>query len=192
MDAVLAERMGIADWIKFLDKLRNKAIRFVPVEWLAEKTGKQRDSLRVALKRLERYGLLSRVGRRWIILPPMTLAEAIPHVWSPSYLSLEWALNYHEILDQVTYWYTAVTTGKEGKQETSLGTVALYHIPRKLFFGFDKQYVASPEKAILDLIYVRGELKIAPDLNWEFVDRKLLDKMAIAYPKRVQLCCQSI
>lgn len=186
IDTTRAERMGIIDWVRLLEELRNRGIYFFPVKWLEEKTGKRRDSLRIALKRIEHHRLLSRVGRHWVVIPPMTLIEAIPHAWSPSYNSLEWALNYHEVLDQVTYYHTAVTTGKEGKRETSLGTVALFHIPRKLFFGFDDHYVASPEKAILDLLYVRGELKNMPDLNWELVDRDLLDEMASSFPKRVR------
>ena len=185
-------RWGIYDWIKLLDELQEEDIHFFPVEWVMERTGKSKDSLRVAMNRLEKKRILTRVGRKWIMTPPLTLAKVIPHVWKPAYLSLEWALNYHGILDQVTYQHTAVTTGKEGQRETRIGSVELHHIPKKLFFGFNEELIAHPEKAILDMMYLKRELKMTSELNWEFVDRKKLRNYAQEYPKRVQELVQAL
>ncbi|MEZ0536648.1 hypothetical protein ACAG39_05280 [Caldicellulosiruptoraceae bacterium PP1] len=90
-----------------------------------------------------------------------TLEECATILYPPSYLSLEKALNNHNVLPQACYTMTFVTTRND--YNTSIREVAIEynHIPQELFFGysfdrFTNSYIASPEKAYVDWLYVRG------------------------------------
>ena len=81
----------------------------------------------------------------------------------PSYLSLEKALEYHNLIPEAVPTYTSVTTKSPVKFVTRLGTFDYRHIRESLFWGYqsvvvNKQtaFIASPEKALLDLFYLRS------------------------------------
>jgi len=109
----------------------------------------------------------------------------------PSYISLTSALFFHNIINQVPAITTCVTTIKN-KQFKDIQTK--YHkITPKLFFGYKKHlldnsyaYIASPEKAILDGIYLKIFTKIIIKNNLERLNLKLLKKYSKLYPLRVR------
>lgn len=79
----------------------------------------------------------------------------------PSYVSLQAALAFYGLIPDVTPVVTAVTTGRPGQWETPLGAFVFRHLQIDLFFGYrvldlgDQQaFVATPEKALLDLVYL--------------------------------------
>ena len=80
----------------------------------------------------------------------------------PSYLSLEKALEYHSLIPEAVPTFTSVTTERPGRFTTSMGVFDYRHIQTSLFWGYqpisvNKQtaFMAFPEKAILDLFYIR-------------------------------------
>jgi len=82
----------------------------------------------------------------------------------PSYVSLQAALAYYGLIPDVTPVVTAVTTARPGHWETPLGRFIFRHLQIDLFFGYrtldleDQQaFVATPEKALLDLVYLTPE-----------------------------------
>lgn len=82
---------------------------------------------------------------------------------NPSYISLEKALEYHDLIPEAVATYTSVTTKRQQKFVTPMGVFDYRHIQPPLFCGYEsvtvnKQtaFVAKPEKALLDLFYLRA------------------------------------
>jgi predicted transcriptional regulator of viral defense system len=79
-----------------------------------------------------------------------------------SYVSLQAALAYYDLIPEHVPVVTSVTTGRPGEWETPLGQFLYRHIQTDLFFGDQRielgqrqhAYVATPAKALLDLVYL--------------------------------------
>lgn len=85
------------------------------------------------------------------------------HLVKPSYVSLQAALAYYGLIPEYVVEVTSVTTGRPEVYETPLGRCAFHHIKASRFYGYrlmdlgDQQqaFVASPEKALLDQVYLQ-------------------------------------
>lgn len=85
----------------------------------------------------------------------------------PSYVSLQSSLAYYGMIPEFVPVVTSVTTGRPGTVTTPLGRFLYRHVKRSLFEGFrevevgdgQKAFVATPEKSLLDLVYLtpRGD-----------------------------------
>ncbi|MBL7069079.1 MAG: hypothetical protein ISS34_04405 [Candidatus Omnitrophica bacterium] len=80
----------------------------------------------------------------------------------PSYISIEKALEYHDIIPEAVKIFTSVTTKRGRRFTTKLGVFNYQHIKNSLFWGYEavtinKQtaFFATPEKALLDLLYLK-------------------------------------
>jgi predicted transcriptional regulator of viral defense system len=82
-----------------------------------------------------------------------------------SYVSLQMALAYYHLIPEHVAVVTSVTTQRPGKFENQFGRFSYRHINPALLYGIDYRllvddeyaYVATPEKALLDLIYLRPQ-----------------------------------
>jgi predicted transcriptional regulator of viral defense system len=78
------------------------------------------------------------------------------------YVSLQSALSWHGIIPEFVATVTSVTTGRPQRFETPLGRFDFKHVKPDLFWGYRRfemshrqtAYVARPEKALLDLLYL--------------------------------------
>ena len=124
-------------------------------------------SLRVHIGRWEKSGKLIKVKRGVYLLanPYRKIELWEPYLASllkrPSYLSLEKALEFHGCIPEGVPVYTSVTTKRQATYSSSVGTFSYRHIDPSLFWGYDghtlrdqTSLIASPEKALLDLIYL--------------------------------------
>ena len=116
---------------------------------------------------------------------PFTVANHLAH---GSYVSCQSALAYHSLIPEYTPVTTSVTTGRAGQWETPLGNYTYRRIQIKLLQGYylievgggQSAFVATPEKALLDLVYLQpgGD---APDylqeLRLQNLDRLNLDQL---------------
>ena len=83
-------------------------------------------------------------------------------IYAPSYISLHTALSFYGIIPEVVVEITSVTTQKTCRYENAFGQFSYQTIRPRLFWGFEpktmrdgKQYMmATPEKAIIDLLYL--------------------------------------
>jgi len=115
----------------------------------------------VLLSRLAGRGFVRRLARgRWSIGPQSNreqLAEQVAAPY-PAYVSLQTALFRHGLIEQVPEVIYAVTLGRARRVRTPGGTVSLHRMPPQLFGGFetadDGTKVATPEKALFDLLYL--------------------------------------
>ena len=79
----------------------------------------------------------------------------------PSYLSLEKALEFHGCIPEGVPVYTSVTTKRQAAFSSPVGAFSYRHIDPSLFWGYNGHtlrdqtaLIASPEKALLDLVYL--------------------------------------
>lgn len=123
------------------------------------------------LHRYKKNGILVRVKRGLYalgdVLPPeLYLATKL---YSPSYISREFALSYHGIIPETVYEITSVTTKSTRRFET-IGKIYSYRrIKRSAFTGYyvEKQrgfafHIADAEKAFVDTLYYRVLFKQKP------------------------------
>ena len=81
-----------------------------------------------------------------------------------SYVSLQSALAYAHLIPEQVQTVTSVTTGRPGTRDTPLGGLLFRHIQTSYFFGYrqidlgdgQQAFVAYPEKALLDLVYLEA------------------------------------
>ena len=79
----------------------------------------------------------------------------------PSYISLEKALEYYGLIPEAVPVFTSLTTKRQGKFVSEAGVFLYRHIKNPLFWGYESVtvngqmgFIASPEKALLDLFYI--------------------------------------
>lgn len=78
----------------------------------------------------------------------------------PSYVSLESALVYYELIDQFTYQITSITTRKTRTLTAREKTFAYSSIIPEMYWGYTNEnefLIATPEKALVDFIYLSGK-----------------------------------
>lgn len=122
-----------------------------------------------------------------------SVEEVACYLRTPSYISCEWALNYHNVLLQVPTVCTVITlsTSVGSRSKVSYRNVVIEYskISEKLFFGFEpvKGFnIAAPEKAVLDMLHLRGHIMVADELELDQLDRERLKDFSSLYPASVQ------
>ncbi len=78
----------------------------------------------------------------------------------PSYVSLQTALYFHNMISQIPNIIYAVSVARSKVYTTPIATVSIHHIHPSFYFGYEEKGVdgllkiASPEKALLDIFYL--------------------------------------
>ncbi|MFI5344098.1 MAG: hypothetical protein ACHQUC_07750 [Chlamydiales bacterium] len=125
---------------------------------------------RVKLNHLLKIGALVRVKKGIYIFGKLFArgpycSEVLANmIYGPSYVSLEWACQYWNLIPERVYTVTSVTTKRTKLFNTPIGTFTYDHLPISVYpvgvtyirFS-DKQHalVATKEKALVDLLLVR-------------------------------------
>lgn len=155
---------------------------------------KGRRTLLVALHRLVRQGVLTRMRRG---IYRVSIRSADPAVlanllYRPSYLSFESALARYGILSQIPYTITLATMRRSKKALLEGVAVEYRQLRADLFFGFRLEKgleIAEPEKALLDALYLmkRGRLSLPVDeLDLSGLSVRKLKSYAARFPGYVQ------
>jgi predicted transcriptional regulator of viral defense system len=153
--------------------------------------------IRIQLSRWVKAGKIYRIRRGlYSVAPPYQKRQPHPflvanHLQKASYVSLQSALSFYGIIPEVVNITTSVSTGRPERLETPLGTYEFRHIKTELLFGYQmtelggqSALVATPEKALLDLIYLQpggdsiAYLKELRLQNTEKLDKDLLRKQS--------------
>jgi hypothetical protein len=106
-----------------------------------------------------------------------------------SYVSLQSALAYYGLIPEYVPVVTSVTVGRPAHWDTPLGFYTFRHVKVELFRGYrlekvspaQNAFVASPEKALLDLIHLEPGADSLPyirELRLQNLERLDLDEMA--------------
>lgn len=122
-----------------------------------------------------------------------SVEEVACYLRTPSYISCEWALNYHNIILQVPSVCTVITlssaVGVRNKVVYRETFIESSRVSEKLFYGFETTEgfnIASPEKALLDTIYLRKHVPFPGELELENIDMTKLRQYSEMFPKTVR------
>jgi predicted transcriptional regulator of viral defense system len=156
--------------------------------------------IRIQLSRWVKAGKIYQLRRGiYSVSPPFQKRQPHPflvanHLQKASYVSLQSALSFYGLIPDVVNITTSVSTGRPERLETPLGIYEFRHIKTELLFGYrmtefgeQSALVATPEKALLDLIYLQpggdtmiylNELRLQ---NTEKLNKDLLRKQSEKY-----------
>lgn len=109
-------------------------------------------------------------------------------LYQPSYISLEYALSYYQIIPETIYTITSVTT-KATREFEVLGILYTYQkVKKEAFCGYspikiDNQtvFIAEPEKALVDYLYFIDLQKREPNDRLEL--NEISKKKVLNYAK---------
>ncbi|MDI6779553.1 MAG: hypothetical protein QME25_05085 [Bacteroidota bacterium] len=113
-------------------------------------------------------------------------------LYQPSYLSFESALSRYGVLSQIPFSLSFATTKKSLRRKLADVSIEYRKIQPPLFFGYEKQeslYIATPEKALLDTLYLVSFGKLIIDLqqlDLKEINLREIKRLAIKYPDRTQ------
>lgn len=158
------------------------------------------ENLKVQLIRFVQKGYLKKIKRGIYCFDSRLIDELdlVDILYHPSYISLESALHYYDIIPDVPQAVTAVTPTTTKKIKTPWGIYYYKKIKPELFFGYKiiksrSSYlkIASKEKALLDYFYIR-KIKKTDSLRLDFdkINKNQYQKYLKNYPnwiKRIKL-----
>jgi len=153
-----------------------------------------RKSLLVALHRMAVSGVLERVRRGYYRIATRPADESLLAniLYRPSYLSFESALARHGILSQIPYVMTFATTRRSRRMTIGGREAEFRQIKKDLFFGYRLEgglYVAEPEKALLDELYMMKKGRAAvplEELDVRRLSKRTLLEFASRFPKGIR------
>lgn len=86
-------------------------------------------------------------------------------VYAPSYVSLESALSFYGFIPESVLQITSITTRKTSLFDTQFGVFRYRSVKSSLFWGYEAVrnnerpfLIASPEKGVLDYLYLHSEI----------------------------------
>jgi len=176
--------------VDFGQKIRAKNLALFSRRDIQALFGVSSNAATMLLHRYNKQGIIIRVKRGMY-----ALAEAVPpevyianQLYSPSYISREFALSYHRIIPETVYEITCITTRDTRKFER-LGKVYSYrHLMPKAFTGYTVEKrrgftfrIADPEKAFVDVLYYRVLFGIKPLSR--FNKERINSKKALRYAR---------
>lgn len=184
--------------IQFLSQLNKPYLTVADLEKLLDL--KNRESLYVTLHRLVNYGVLARLRRGVykLALRPGDVAGMANLLYTPSYLSFESALARYGILSQIPYTITFATPRRSKRITVGDTVVEFRQLRADLFFGYTLEhrlYVAEPEKALLDNLYLmkRGKASLAwNELRLSGLSPERLQEYAVRFPTYVQTALREV
>jgi predicted transcriptional regulator of viral defense system len=180
--------------IEFIQTLRGFNKPYFTVADLEKILEMKRDSLYVTLNRLVKDGVLIRL-RRGVYQPEfqsLELERTANELYYPSYLSFESALSRYGILSQIPYTMTFATNRRSKRISLVNREVEYKQLKKEYFFGYKLEkgiYIAEPEKAVLDQLYMISRGETSSDISeWSLVGikkNKFL-KYSRVFPKKVK------
>ena len=158
------------------------------------------ESARVSACRYAGQGVLIRIKRniyvlkeKWKTLDRIEKYQIANLIQVPSYISLMSAMEYYQITTQLQQDFIESIALKRTKEiEIEKNTFIYSKIKQELYFGFVKEkdfFVATPEKAFLDAIYLMSLGRYNFDLSsieFSKLNRKNLQKMILKFPSKIR------
>lgn len=144
------------------------------------------------LHRYKKRGFILQLKRGLYVFPDFLPPDVYVanKLYSPSYISLEFALSYHGIIPEMVYEITSVAAKATRRFETLGKTFSFRKIKKSAYTGYEvkKQqglsfYIASAEKAFVDANYLRlmNRQKPISRFNKEKIDLKKAVKYALLF-----------
>ncbi len=106
-------------------------------------------------------------------------------LYGPSYVSLEWALSFYGMIPERVHTVTSMTLGKDKAFHTPVGDFVYYRLPAASYsIGVTRKetpdfvggfLLASPEKALADLVFKTCKGLDKEQLRQELLESKRID-----------------
>lgn len=185
-----AKKLVLSFWVGALKSGR----KFYKISDLMKVSGLDYTACRMAAGRLASKGMLIRLGKELYgnLLVNFTPEEAACQAYLPAYLSCEYVLSRYGVIDQMPIVLTVITLLRSKKAKVGSIEVDYRHLRKKLFWGYVRDgdaFIAEPEKAILDWLYLvskRLETASLDEINWDELDLVKLKKYSTKFPKSIQ------
>ena len=169
-------------------------------EEIARALGISAQSSKVSANRYVSQKLLVRIRRNMYVLREKwdSLEQEKKFILAnlaqvPSYISLMTALDYYEITTQMQRNFIESVAVKRTKEISVENTVFTFmKIKPDLYMGFKKErdfFIATPEKAFLDALYLMSLGRYGLDLaslDFSKLDKAEIKKLAKTFPPRTQ------
>lgn len=130
------------------------------------------------LTRWCRKGFLVKLRNQYYAFPecrqmPGFARYVANRIYAPSYISLHSALSFYGMIPEEVVQLTSVTTLKTAKFENAFGTFHYQNVKPSIYFGYEIKTMqngrgllfATPEKALLDLLYLNPYYKTEQDME---------------------------
>lgn len=130
------------------------------------------------LTRWCKRGLLVKLKNQYYAFPeyhqvPDFSRYVANRIYAPSYISLHSALSFYGMIPEEVVQLTSVTTLKTAKFDNEFGTFHYQSVKPNMYFGFEVKTMqngrgllfATPEKALLDLLYLNPYYKTEQDME---------------------------
>lgn len=168
--------------------------KFYKISDLMKISGLSYSACRMAAVRLTSKGILLHVGKELYgnLLVNFAPEESACQAYMPSYLSREYVLSRYGVIDQMPTVLTAVTLMRGKRAKVGSIEVDYKHLRKGLFWGYVRDgdaFIAEPEKALLDWLYL-GRKKLETisldEINWDELDLVKLKKYSTKFPEAIQ------
>jgi predicted transcriptional regulator of viral defense system len=120
-------------------------------------------------------GYVKKITKEHYIFSDLEINESVlfiiaNRIYAPSYISLEMAFSYYNLIPEAVYGITSATSQKTNNFKTDFGAFSFRRIKPNLMFGYKLiEYknqsfrIAEIEKAVLDYFYLNAKLKTESD-----------------------------
>jgi predicted transcriptional regulator of viral defense system len=178
---------------------------------------------RVKITQLLKKGVITRVKKGLYVFDapyrqkPVSREMLANMIYGPSYISLDYALQWHSLIPEAVHTVTSVTSGRSRTFATPFGAFSYRHIPLRAYqVGMDRValddgkafLIATPEKALADKIAAaRGinirtiaelEVHLEENMRVDMEELKKLDPERLATiaeymgSRKVKLLCRLV
>lgn len=110
-------------------------------------------------------------------------------LYGPSYVSMEWALSFYGMIPEKVHTVTSMTLGKNKAYHTPIGDFSYLTLPPKYYsVGVTQKkspdflggfLIASPEKALADMVFKTCKKLDKQELKEELIDSRRIDPYAL-------------
>ncbi|MBM3207781.1 MAG: hypothetical protein FJZ57_04155 [Chlamydiae bacterium] len=114
---------------------------------------------------------------------PIPYEQIANQLYGPSYISLEWALSYYGLIPEGVYAITSVSLIRSKNFKTRIGEFYYQQLSLPKFSigqslgtnAIGNFLIASPEKALADLVYFKSKNLKAEELLVDLVEGRRID-----------------
>lgn len=179
------------DYLQFKKKLDKIGKTYFGLNDLEKFYKGKKESLKPLLSNWASRGIIERIGKGYYAfsITDVDYLRMANELDKNSYISFEYALYYHNLIDQVPSVITSASKTRSKKVLMSNWNFEYTHLKDTLFFGYvlkENIYIATPEKAIADLIYLISRGKRMAELDTfeiKKINQKKLREILKKFPR---------
>lgn len=118
----------------------------------------------------QKKNYIKKIANNYYIFSDLNINDAILRIiankiYAPSYIGLESALSYYNLIPEAVFKVISISTRKTKTFETDLAHFHYNSIQKNLFWGYNLKnnynysfFISDPEKTILDYLYFKPHL----------------------------------